>query len=219
MPRRGERSESKIANGLVGFIGNKDGDKFPGAVKASELDGILFIGFDVIAGFLVGMRDGAMTVQGDLSSDHFAVEADFTFRARDRWRLRHRAPGRSADVPSRSPTDGPRRGACAGRRQGSYRACPLRTWPARARRRGSRAARGVRGLGATGALVRIALVADRRLRQLHQEGAEARRTGRARRRSAKHWSCRATRSSRAPMGTRSTPQRGSRRTIVTRWSG
>lgn len=116
-------SAAKIANGLVGFIGNKDGDKFPGAVKASELDGILFIGFDVIARFggnerwgddrarhfhfhehpchphaaaacLVAdgklgdgnflgsgdLADGA--IQGDLSGGHFAVEADFTFRAR-----------------------------------------------------------------------------------------------------------------------------------------
>ena len=44
-------SAAEVADGLVGLIGDEDGDEFPGAVKAGELDGVLLVGFDVIAGF------------------------------------------------------------------------------------------------------------------------------------------------------------------------
>ncbi len=42
---------AKVADGLVGLIGDEDGDEFAGSVEAGELDGIFLVGFDVIPGF------------------------------------------------------------------------------------------------------------------------------------------------------------------------
>lgn len=40
---------AEVADGLVGLVGNEDRDEFSGAQQAGEFDGVLFVGFDMIA--------------------------------------------------------------------------------------------------------------------------------------------------------------------------
>lgn len=41
---------AEVADRLVGFIRHEDRNQFTGAVQAGEFDGVLLVGFDMVAG-------------------------------------------------------------------------------------------------------------------------------------------------------------------------